>query len=113
LPPEYYKHCETITIEIEYGTHAQQTYPAVFTIVIHDELNVPIGSVMVEMTVGGAEFCQYNNGCFSVQIHVEKFAFAGTATIHANCLSALPSEGGSAWCPEETATIIIYPGWVP
>jgi len=112
LPPEYYKHCETITIEIEYGTHAQQTYPAVFTIVIHDALNVPIGSVMVEMTVGGAEFCRYKDESFSVEIHVPKFAFPGIATIHGNCLSALPSEGGSAWCPEETATIIIYPGWI-
>ena len=110
VPPEYYKQCETITVTIEYGTHAMQTYPAVFTVVIHDELNVPIGSFTVEMTVGGAEYCTYKNGEFSVEIHVPKFAFAGTATIHANCLSALPSEGGSTWCPEETATIVIYPG---
>jgi len=112
-PPEYYKHCETISITIEYGTHAQQCYPAVFTVVIHDDVNVPIGFVTVERCVGGTEFCEYKNDEFTVQIHVPKFAFAGYATIHANCLSAFPSEGGSAWCPEETATIIIYPGWVP
>ena len=113
LPPEYYKHCEYITIQVDFSSHAMQTYPIVFTVVIHDELNVPIGEFDVSGSVGGAGWCQYKSWYFCTEIHVRKFAFAGTATIHVNCLSAFPSEGGSAWCPEETVEIVIYPGWVP
>jgi len=66
-----YCHCEWVNINITYGTFALQSYPILFTAVIYDELNQPIG-----------------------------MAFAGIATIHVNCFDKDPTVGGQAWCPE-------------
>jgi hypothetical protein len=97
-----YMHCETVKVTVRYGTHAMQYYPALFTMVIKDELNVPIGFDYVETTVGGAIFCQYLNKTIYMYMHIEKFAFAGYATVHVNCFDKDPTIGGFAWCPEYT-----------
>jgi len=97
-----YKYChdETVDITVEYGTHAQQSYPALFGVVIFDELNVPIGFISAETTVGGASYCQYKNDTITLRIYIPKFAFAGVASIHVNCFDKDPTDGGQAWCPE-------------
>jgi len=94
-----YNHCEDVEITIEYGSHAQQTYPLLLYVVIKDELGVPIGIAFVETTIGGAQFCSYKNGTAVVRIHIDKFAFAGIATIHVTAYNKLPSQGGFAYCP--------------
>lgn len=95
-----YKHCETVEIKIRYGTHAMQFYPALFSAVIKDELNVPIGIALVETEVGGAVFCELASATIKLYIHIEKFAFAGYAHIYINCFDKDPTEGGFAWCPQ-------------
>jgi hypothetical protein len=97
-----YNHCDEVGITIEYGTHAQQMYPALLSVLILDDLIVPIGMVLVELEVGGAEFCTYNNNSITVWIHIPKWAFAGIATIHVNWYDMDPTEGGVAWTPEYT-----------
>lgn len=97
-----YDHCEDVEITIEYGTHAQQSYPVLISVLILDELIVPVGMVLLETEVGGAEYCTYANFTTTVTIHVPKYAFAGIATIHVNAFDKDPTEGGVAWCPEYT-----------
>jgi hypothetical protein len=97
-----YNHCEYVEITIKYGTHAQQWYPLLLTVVIFDELQVPIGMATVETEVGGAVFCSYKNFTVTLRIHILKFAFAGIATIHVNAFDFDPTEGGTSWCPEYT-----------
>jgi len=94
-----YKHCENVYVTIKFGTHAQQTYPLLLYVVIKDELNVPIGTAFVNMTVGGTQFCQYKNYTKTVPIHIDKFAFAGIAKIYVTAYNKLPSQGGFAYCP--------------
>jgi hypothetical protein len=94
-----YNHCDLVSVTIEYGSHAQQTYPALFVVVIKDELNVPIGYIYVSTIVGGTVFCQYKNGTTTVSIHIPKFAFAGIASVYVTAYNMWPSWGGSAWCP--------------
>ncbi|MCK4482665.1 hypothetical protein KAU55_05525, partial [Candidatus Bathyarchaeota archaeon] len=72
-------------------------------------LGVPIGVVLVELRVGGAEFCTYMNYTTTVTLHVDKFAYAGVATVHASFLNALPSEGGEAVAQEVNAYFWILP----
>jgi hypothetical protein len=95
-----YKHCETVRITIKYGTHSMQYYPALFSSVIKDELNVPIGMALTETTVGGAIFCQYLNGTIYQYIHIPKFAFAGFAHVFVNVFDKDPTDGGKALFPQ-------------
>jgi len=108
-----YAHCENITITIEFQSYAMQERPVLITVVVHDELNYPVGIIYVNTTVSGAEWCQYKLYSVEVKIHVPKHAAAGTATIHVNALSTLPSLGGSAWTPEITKTVRIKAEWAP
>jgi len=104
-----YKHGETVVITINYGSHAQQAYPVLFSAVLVDELDVPVGFVTVSLTVKGAVWCQYKNSAVTVRITIPKFAFAGYASIHVNAFNKDPTIGGSAWCPEYVKEIFIQP----
>jgi hypothetical protein len=95
-----YAHCETVTITIKYGTHSMQWYPALFSVVIKDELNVPIGMALIETEVGGAVFCQYNNFTIRAYLHIPKFAFTGYAHIFVNVFDKDPTDGGKALFPQ-------------
>ncbi len=106
--PEY-RHCKDVEVTVEYGTHSMREENVTLVVTITDELNVPIALVLVELTVGGAELCQYKNYTTTVILHVDKFAYAGLATAHASFLNALPSEGGEAVAQEVTTTFWILP----
>ena len=107
----YYAHGEYIEVTVNYGTHAMQSYPALFTVTVTDELGVPIGiNATYSTMVGGAQYCTYLNNTFTVTIFIPKFAFAGKAYIHVCCFDKEPAEGGFAWCPEaEPVEIYILP----
>jgi hypothetical protein len=94
-----YNHCDNVKVTITFGTHAQQYYPLLLYTVIEDNLGVPVGIALVNMTIGGTVFCQYKNYTVEVSIHIPKFAFAGIATVEVTAYNKLPSQGGSAWCP--------------
>jgi len=102
----YYKHCETVKITVEYGTHAlQHIFPALFFVCIKDEVNQPIGYDIYETTVGWgtmAGWCKYKMDKFYAYIHVPKWAVAGYANVHVNCFNKEPRVGGVALCPEYT-----------
>jgi hypothetical protein len=104
----YYAHCETVEITVEYGSHAMQTYPGLFSAVIKDELNVVIGMDLAEVTLGGAEFCRFANGTVTLSIHIEKWAFVGYADIYVNCFDKDPTIGGFAWTPQDFEDDKIY-----
>jgi len=103
----YYKHGDYIQVTVNYGSHAMQNYPALFTVTVTDELGVPIGiNATFSTLVGGvapADYCTYNNGTFTVTIYIPKFAFTGCAYIHVGAFDKEPAEGGFAWCPEYSA----------
>jgi hypothetical protein len=105
---DYYYHSETVEITIDYGSHAMQTYPGLFSAIIKDELNVVIGIDLAEVTLGGAEFCTFANGTIKLYIHIEKWAFTGYADIYVNCYDKDPTEGGFAWTPQAFEDDIIY-----
>lgn len=89
-----YKHCEDITVTIEFGTHAMQEYTVVITLTAVDETGVPFGYIYVELTVGGAIYCHYKDYSTDLRVHVVKFARAGVARLYACALSDFPFAGG-------------------
>jgi hypothetical protein len=104
----YYHHCEDVEITIDYGSHAMQKYPGLFSAVIKDELNVVIGIDLAGVTLGGAEFCTFANDTAVLYIHIEKWAFVGLADIFVNCFDKDPTVGGFAWTPQVFEDDIIY-----
>lgn len=105
-----YNHGQCVQITFEYGSHAQQTYPALFVVSIVDELGVTVGIATVETTIGGTVFCQYKNLSATVEICLPKWAYAGIATIHINTFDFEPIQGGVPIAPEFVGpTIAIQP----
>jgi hypothetical protein len=94
-----YKHCEDIEITIDYGSYAMQDHNIIITVTVVDETGVPFGWTYMNVTIGGAEYCTYNNGTIILDVHVEKFARAGVATIYVGALSGFPQDGGCAITP--------------
>jgi len=107
----YYAHCEDVEITVTFTSYARQTYEARIWVVIHDELNVPIAIAYKNVTIEGAEICQVRRYVEEFTLHIEKFAFAGYAIVH-----AIPKFfWGGYWTaagPELTAEIYILPEWV-
>jgi hypothetical protein len=96
----YYVHCEDVIITVEYQTHAVQQYPILFAVVLTDDLGVPFGMALKATTIGGAQFCTWKTGEFSVSIHVVKWAYAGYGLVHVSAYDKDPTEGGEPYCPE-------------
>lgn len=73
------------------------------TITIYDNANVPIAAITFQQN-------NLQNGLTTATaqtLSIPSWAFVGQATIYVNALTALPSNGGVPYCPEETATISI------
>jgi hypothetical protein len=105
-----YNHLDWVKITVDYGSHAQQVYPVCFFVSIVDNLNVTIGVVEVDTTVGGTVFSQYKNDEFTVSIQIPKWAYAGLATVHVNAIDMEETEIEAAVTPEYVGpTIAIQP----
>jgi len=102
-----YAHCDTIEITVEYGSYAMQYYNITYTVTILDDSGVPFGYKEVTFTIGGARYCTYKNGTFTVNIHVVKWARAGMATIHVGALDWR----GNPIAPLNTTEVYILPEW--
>jgi hypothetical protein len=90
---------ECFNVIIEYGSHAQQEYPVVLQAILYDNLDVPVIQGFIQTTVGGTVFCEYKNNTVIIPLCIPKYAFAGIAHIYVNAYDAIPTQGGSAWCP--------------
>jgi len=110
-----YAHCETITITVNFTSHAMQTYWVCIVATLQDELNYPAitGTVGLWVKIGGAVWCTPKPYTLTLRIHVDKSVAAGEATIHVSALTNLPSFGGCALCPEATKKISILAMWAP
>jgi len=105
----YYNHDDYVHVCFSYRTHAMQSYPALFAIVITDELGVPFGmDASFETTVGGAEFCEWVESEYCVDIYIPKWAFTGFAYVHVSVYDKDPTEGGFAWAYEYAPLPEIY-----
>jgi hypothetical protein len=96
----YYIHEEDVQVTVEYKTHAVQTYPILFAIVLTDDLGVPFGMALKATTIGGATFCTWKTGTFTVSIRIPKWAYAGYGLVHVSAYDKDPTVGGEPYCPE-------------
>ena len=107
MPTTEWKKGETMTITVEYRSYAMQPVSGIISVMVYDNLGVPIGRATANVTIGGAEWCHFVNGSVTVQIPIPKWAFVGPGVVYANCFSDLPWNGGAPLCPEVSADITI------
>jgi hypothetical protein len=91
--------------KITFKTISAQDRTATFTLLLQDELLVPIGKLAIEdylvegtPVILGETIYIFNMTC----ITIPKWAYIGTATAHVNAYTEYPSLGGWAYCPEVT-----------
>jgi hypothetical protein len=96
----YYTHEECIKVTVTYRTHSVQYFPVLFAVVLTDDLGVPFGMALVNVMVGGATFCTWKTGTFTVKICIPKWAYAGYGHVHVSAFDKDPTDGGFAWTPE-------------
>jgi len=101
--------CDWIELKTDYNTKAMNERTVVLSTIVSDELGVPVGMFLIELTVGRSPPCAYRNYTTAVQVHIGSFAHAGLATVHVVFMDALPSEGGEAVSKETTTTFYIQP----
>lgn len=106
-----YIHGQCVKVTVNYQTHAVEYYPALFSVVITDDLMVPFGTALYATTVGGATFCTWKSGTFQVTICIPKWAYAGNGYVHVSVYDKDPTIGGEALAPEfkPDPQINIYP----
>jgi hypothetical protein len=107
-----YYHDECVKVTVSYRTHSVEYYPALFAVVITDDLGVPFGMALYgPIQVGGATFCTWKPDEFTVTICIPKWAYAGNGYVHVSVYDKDPTEGGEALAPEFTPApeINIYP----
>jgi hypothetical protein len=95
-----YNHFEHVKVEVEYQTHAQMWYPALFAIVLVDNLSVPIAWCKHTTCVGGATFCTWKESCFTRCLIIPKWAFTGIGYVKVSVYDKDPTIGGEPWCPQ-------------
>lgn len=95
--------------KITFKTISAQQRNVTFTLLLQDELLVPIGRIVInDYTVGGAPLLgEKLYEVMMVCIEIPKWAYIGEATAHVNAYNKLPSLGGHAYCPEVTTTVRI------
>jgi hypothetical protein len=103
-----YDHGECIEVTVEYGSAAMIEYNMTIAVSGLDETGVPFDYEIAFVTMGGAEYCTYENGTITLIICIPKWARAGRATIHVNLLwLGLPIDGATQQFPLVTADISI------
>jgi hypothetical protein len=95
-----YDHGACVGIYVEYQTHAVEYYPALFAVVVVDNLTVPIGWDKWTTTIGGATFCTWTEGNFTMNIPIPKWAYTGIGYVKVSVYDKDPTIGGEPWCPQ-------------
>jgi hypothetical protein len=108
-----YLHNEFVDVEVEYQTHAVQKYPALFAVVLVDNLTVPFGMATYSTLVGGATFCTWKEDEFTLRILIPKWAYAGIGYVKVSVYDKDPTVGGEPYCPQFPNGPYIEnpPGW--
>lgn len=94
---------ENIYFKILISNNASVDKNVTLTIVVYDELNVPIG----QLTLTGLVVPSRTNMTVTLDLKIPMWAFVGNATAYANAFTDLPSKGGIPYCPQISAPFII------
>ena len=93
---------------VVYRTWSQRMQSGIISVIVYDNLQVPIATAHINVTIGGATpWCTYAYGNVTVSMPAPSWAYIGPGKAYANCYSELPWNGGHAMCPEVSCDISI------
>ena len=94
---------------ITFTTYRLQPEWVLITLVVYDDLGVPVGSISVWVLVGDRDmvWCTEKPYLIPLGVPLPKWAFVGVGKAYVNALSEWPWNCGRAYCPEEMATFTI------
>jgi hypothetical protein len=96
-------------INVEFISFKEIPVNVLIHVVVMDNLQVPIGTASIWVSVGKLDLEWCTNATYSVDLTVPipKWAFVGESTVECSALSNWPSQEGYAFCPEATTTFTI------
>ena len=92
---------------VVYRTWSQRVQSGIISVIVYDNLQVPIATMHENVTIGGAVWCEYAYGNVTVSAPAPSWAYIGPGKAYANCFSDYPWNGGHAMCPEVSCDISI------
>ena len=92
---------EHMNFTITYRSISEQVRVAYITLVVYDDLGVPIAWACV-----GPINVEYGEWSVTIEcLEVPKWTYVGQGKVYVNILNDLPINGGSQYCPQEYITI--------
>jgi len=99
---------EPMEYTVVFRTWSQRMQSGIISVIVYDNLQVPIATYHVNVTIGGATpWCTYASDSVNATMYVPSWAYIGPGKAYANCYSDFPWNGGHAMCPEVSCDISI------
>lgn len=95
--------CDTVTIEITLKNIDMVDIPVFVTVVVYDDVGVPIDLDTVATTVPGDKI----DFLVVLSVHIPKWAFLGTGAVYVNVFTGPPQLLGVPMCPEGSVAIYL------
>jgi len=80
-----------------------QERPAVITVVVYDDLDVPIAWGYYEGNFSANGIFDPATYCYNFTLYIPTWAYVGPATVYANIFTDFPQNGGASYGPEKSA----------
>lgn len=77
--------------------------PAVITVVVYDDLDVPIAWGYYEGNFSANDIFDPAPYCYNFTLYIPTWAYVGPATVYANIFTDFPQNGGVSYGPEKSA----------
>jgi len=104
----------TACFEVHFRTYRMQPIDGVIEITLYDDLNVPFGSIRLEVESigwGNYTWCVFKEYNITFCVDIPKWAFVGIGTAYVNAFHydiTNPYHMGSPYCPEIATEFLIY-----
>jgi hypothetical protein len=92
---------EPIEFTLTYKVFTAHLRDVLVTVVIYDELGVPVGKWSIWLHVQTAKICVEETFDINVTIPCVKWTYVGVAHAYADAYTEWPQNDGTPWCPEK------------
>jgi hypothetical protein len=94
-------------IKVCWEVDAAQELPAIITVVVYDDLDVPIAWGFYAGNFSAYGILDPATFCYNFTLLIPTWAYVGPATVYANIYTDFPQNGGVSYGPEMSATFRI------
>ena len=105
---EYHK-TETAEFDIDFYSCSSQVRAVLVTLVVFDDLDVPVGQASVWLNVGnnGLVYCTFDHYHTTLSVYLPKYAYVGLGKVYVNTFFLWPIDCGYALSPEASAEFFL------